>query len=184
MDMEDNTAQTQKYERLKEQFTELCTMGLPGRLLEERNANAPREFDHLCGDPRIVCVSIQAPFLLYATCRLAMAAPGAKFYDVGEFAVRIDVKSREIACEGSERRWTSSDSAVWHPHVRVENNAPCFGTGTQKLTEMFADGKYAHVALYVLECLCLARGSNHYAFPAQWRELTLEEVTKWKTLYS
>lgn len=172
----------ESYTTLRGRFVDLCCFEIPTRLLNEREKNAPDEFDHFCSDPRLDGVAVNAPNMWFGTKRLAMEAPGSKFYWVGSFAVRIDVKTKSIECVGDERRGTLSASGMWHPHILANNNQACFGTGREKLTHWFGDGKYAHVALYVLEFLCLARGENHYLSPDYWQALTTEEVVEWKKL--
>ncbi len=170
-----------EYHALRARFVDLCLFGVPERLREERRREAPSEFDHFCADPRLDGVAVQAPNLWFGTKRLAAEAPYAQFHWVGSFAVHINVQTKMIACVGDEKRQVNGFPA-WHPHVRVENNQACFGGGVQKLTYWFGDGKPAHIALYVLEFLCLARGTSHYADPNLWEALTNEEVVAWKKL--
>lgn len=170
----------EQYLALRGRFTDLCLFNLPDRLREERKREAPGEFDRLCTDPRLDCLAVQTPFLWLGTKYLAMEAPYAQFHWVGNFAVRINVATKEITCVGDHVQKNENLSA-WHPHVRVDTG-PCFGAGVDKLTTWFGDGKYAHIGLYVLEFLCLARGDNHYMPPHLWPQLTPEEVIEWKKL--
>jgi hypothetical protein len=67
--------------------------------------------------------------------------------------------------------------------MKDKEGVPCFGeTGREKLAEWFADGKLAHVALYVLNFLCIARGVSDYVPVTCWNELTPEEEAEWKKL--
>lgn len=172
------------YEEMRERFVQLC-LNVPERLAAERSTNARDEFDCFCAEKRVTHVAVENKAFLFTTCRLAMETPVNGYRWIGSFLVSIHSSTKAISIEGDEERHGPTHHA-YHPHVLIiEGNegTPCFGdTGRVKLNEWFADGKMAHVAFYVLNFLCIARGTSDYMPVTNWSELTPEEATEWKKL--
>jgi hypothetical protein len=171
---------TSEYLQLRDRFVQLCLTGLRQSLIDERTIDAAHDFDIFCADWRVQNVAIKGSSFYFTTRRLAMATPNDGMRWVGEFLVSINVLTKEIACEGSEPKRKADETAVfYHPHV-LNTKVPCFGQSSSvKFGDWFGDGKIAHVAFYVLEFLCLARGSSHYFQPDNWPALTPEEAKAW-----
>ena len=165
----------QKYEEVRRAFTILC-VGLVGNARRvERLDNAPKEFDMLCADERVHIVNVKRAVLYVGTFPLIFYAPDDEPRGLCEFVIAIDPATRAISCMSVEGVKSDGNRSGPHPHVMTDGQ-PCLADGKQKIANWFADGKLARIAIYMMDFLELARGSNDYVSPTAWRALTGEEV--------
>lgn len=159
-------------------FVALCVDLAPQRSKEARRTEAPREFDDLVSDTRCTHVDVRDRCLFIGTAPLIYRCGGAA-YRVGDFAIRINTSTKEITCLGSVLRKSQYGNHGWHPHV-LQTGQPCFGQGSvQRLTNWFGDGRLAHIGFFMIEYLCLARGTSEYVPSNLWPRLNDKEIDAW-----
>lgn len=166
------------YATLRKEFAQLCAFPLPPRQRELRYEEALGEFDELCADHRVQFMGIKHKQIYLGTQPLVMVVDDKTVRHAGSYVNCIDTQFRVVRIESVRDVKKRGDIGPQHPHV-YQRGEPCFGTMAEQVKMWFADGKLAHVALYSVAFLELARGKNFCESPDNWPLLNDKEKEKW-----
>lgn len=169
-----------QYEDLRDRFARLCGSGVSNKNRNRRIEEARLEFDELCADPRVQRVGIRDNVIYVGTMPLVMAAEDYTLRNIGQYISEINpIKKKVTITSVGDVQALAGACGAQHPHV-FSDGRPCFGPSDGHVKIWFGDGKYAHVALYSVAFLEVARLTNVCASPCFWPILSHKEVEVWK----
>jgi hypothetical protein len=167
-----------RYEKVRQDFVELCVSCVPEKQQSDRAKSASREFDDLCGDERVRHVAVNDRTLYVGTFPLIFRSSDQIPRGPFEFIISVLTSNKAIHCEnlaGITADPLNEHRKGQHPHV-FSGGSPCLADGIEKIRLWFADGKLGHIALYMLSFLEMARGASDYVSPDAWPVMSDEEV--------
>ncbi len=182
---------TAVYEALREKFADRCAeWSCVPSMKERRREEALGEFDILCGDTRVLRVGSSGGTFFVATKPLVMVSAGDKIpRALGDF-INYFTSSGNILCENLtgikpfEPPVLKPPAVLFqkcghHPHVSGDMR-PCWGDYADKKRAWVVEGKLAHLAIFTMNFLEVARGNADYASPSCWPRLEGEELARWR----
>jgi hypothetical protein len=170
-------SQPDSYDDMRAQFVDLCVQMAPRVVEAERRQNAPGEFDAFCGDRRVERVGLSPDGLAFVTTPLVMDGDCGPLF-AGPFAIKIHVTNAAIQCRSLMRNATQTQ----HPHVSGTSFSPCLSSNAAAVTKLRGDGKLASLAIFMVDFLEAYDSRSAYtATVDDWKRLTAEEVTRWKS---
>ncbi len=189
------------YEALRDEFVDMCCSIIPVEKRQQRAVDAPAEFDKLCADERVVRVAMRRVEvsssnahpqrrLYVATVPLVMVAHDDKVpRALGDMLIEVVPQWGAVLCEnltGMGEEFIPGSETVLdcvkkghHPHVGP-TKATCFGEMEQKVWNWFSEGKLAHIALFTVNFLEVARSYGSCISYTAWPPLEGQALEDWK----